>query len=87
MTVPEVRSCKIFEWARGVSEVVSTESEVAPGTENPVCVDTGRVLLARVPEADESGAESGDLSREAKDLVPHATVFGASFLTGSWMTG
>lgn len=87
MTVPEVRSCKIFACARGVSEVVSTESEVAPGTENPVCVDTGRDLLAGVPEADEDGAESDDLSKDANDLVPHATVFGAGFLTGSGLTG
>ncbi len=62
---------------------MSTEDKVAPGTENPVCVDTGRDLLAGVPKADEGGAESGDLSREAKDLAPHATVFGASFLMGS----
>lgn len=62
---------------------MSTKSEVAPGTENPVCVDTGRLLPARVPEADEGGAESGDLSSDAKDLVPHATAFGAGFLTGS----
>jgi len=73
----------MFEWARGVSEVVSTECKVAPGTEKPVWVDTGRDLLARVPEADGGGAESGDLSRDAKDLVPHATAFGAGFLTGS----
>ena len=66
---------------------MSTESKVEPGTENPVCDDTGRDLLARVPEADEGGAESDDLSREAKDLAPHAAVFGASFLAGSWMTG
>jgi hypothetical protein len=66
---------------------VSTESEVAPGTENPVCVDTGRDLLAGVPEPLEGGAESGDLSRDANDLVPHTTVFGAGFLTGSGVTG
>lgn len=66
---------------------MSTECKVEPGTENPVCVDTGRDLLARDPEADGGGAESDDLSREAKDLAPHAAIFGASFLTGSWMTG
>ena len=78
-----MRSCKIFAWARGESEDVSTESEVAPGTEKPVCVDMGRDLLAGVPKEEEGGAESGDLSRDAKDLAPHATVFGASFLMGS----
>lgn len=64
-----------------------TESEVPPGTENPVCVDTGRDLLAAVPEADEDGAESDDLSKDANDLVAHATVFGGGFLTGSGLTG
>jgi hypothetical protein len=87
VTVPEVRSCRIFECARGVSELVSIESEVAPGTENPVCNDTGRDLLAAVPEAEEGGAESDDLSKDANDFVPHATDFGAGFLTGSGLTG
>jgi len=66
---------------------VSTESDIAPGTENPVCVDTVRDLLPGAPGTDESGAESGDFSRDANDLVPHATVFGVRFLTGSGLTG